>query len=186
MAGHQYERRHARHYTPPSRYEKNSCKVVGIISIVDRCATRPHRHPPSISRHGQSDQGSSRWTQLQTLLHQAGIPPLVLLLDQATRRYRIQVLLRPDLHPCKARLIALLATPQRTHQPGTGRRGVGDLVKDIYSRRNKLQDTSNHKLPGVTDLKISTDTKEATAHNTRPGPETLELPPSSYIRMGRK
>lgn len=73
------------------------------------------------------------------------------------RHTGIQLQLRSDSHGFKSRLIALLATPRQTHQPGTGLRKVANLVQDLYSEHSKLENTSNQPLTGEMDMEISTD-----------------------------
>lgn len=50
--------------------------------------------------------GLPKWTPMRFLLQEAGMPPLEYLLDLTSQWYGIRVLLNPDDHPCKQRLLS--------------------------------------------------------------------------------
>lgn len=76
---------------------------------------------------------------IKLLLNEAGLPPLCLLLDSSSRAYGIRILLAPDSHPCKNRLLKYLAA-HSAERNIRGHRWIAPLQQDIFTNEN-VEDT---------------------------------------------
>lgn len=90
--------------------------------------------------------GLPKWTPRRFLLAEAGLPPLDLLLDQASQRYGVRILHNPDNHPCKKPLLYFLEKYQANAENGTGLHRIADLLKRLTKNGPKLEDTTTPQL----------------------------------------
>lgn len=88
--------------------------------------------------------GLPKWTPLRLLLAEAGLPPLHLLLDYFSQRYRMRILCNKDQHPCKKPLLKLLLQ-KRERSNGAGLQTISDLLVEISPDPSKLQNTTDIK-----------------------------------------
>lgn len=105
-----------------------------------------------------------KWTAIKLLLNEAGLPPIGLLLNSKSRPYGITILLAPDSHPCKGRLLQCLAS-HSSERYVNGLRRIARLPHDIFTNE-KMEDTSDHhrttllRLPTISLLTQEEEGKE--------------------------
>lgn len=131
----------------------------------------PLTSSPTYNRLARIITGLPRWTHIPKLLREAGLPPMEALLDNHSRQYGMRILLSDDTHPCKKRLLTILASPQ----PDTTRCGltrIGKLLQDVLPC-GRLEDTTTYTGGYLPQPDIRTDKKESEGKKHQERIETL-------------
>lgn len=109
--------------------------------------------------------GLPKWTPIKRLVKEADMPPLDLVLDNASQLYGTRVLLSPDNHPCIEQLLQLLQS-NKSPTYGTGLRRISDKMRLIIKDVGQLEHTEHHGLEPIATPTIAKRDKntEVKAH----------------------
>lgn len=128
--------------------------------MVDRRPTYHWTTAPAYNTLARIITGLPKWTLLRFLLQEAGLPPVDYLLDLTSQRYGIRIILSPDDHPCKTKVLEFMRKPTDPPKSGTGLHRIADLILELTRKDARLKDTIHHQLSLMSLSEIARSKKE--------------------------
>lgn len=110
--------------------------------------------------------GLLKWTSMGILLHETGMLPLEYLVDLTSQRYGIPILLSPDDHACKHKLLEFIKEITTPAKPGAGLRQITNRVLDLIGTGDPLEATTHQQESpmGAPEIEQSSNEDEALKH----------------------
>lgn len=104
--------------------------------------------------------GLPKWTQLQFHLQEARMAPLDLLLDLASQRYGVRIILSLDDHPCQNKLLEFINTPAQPTKSVTGLNQIAQLLLELLGPNTKMENPGHQQLDPMEYPEIAQSSKE--------------------------